>query len=99
MHTKEIAQITDPELRLLVQAVNNILTETISYTSDIEARTEQLQDLGLHFEDATHIAYSEAANCDVFLTTDDRLERRGKLIASKIKVRILNPTAYVMEVR
>jgi len=97
MHTVEIGQIRSPERRLLVELLSNALTEKVAETEDVTARAAELEGMGFHTEDARHLAFAEAAQCDMFLTTDDRLERRANRLTGSLHIRVINPTTFVME--
>jgi len=97
MHTVEIREISDPERRFLVELLAQAMTEEVEETAAIPTRAAELESLGFHHEDARHLAFAEGALCDVFLTTDDRLERRAKRLSKIIHTRVVNPTAFVME--
>lgn len=47
--------------------------------------------------DALHLAFAEASDATVFLTTDDRLLRKAISYAGDIKVRVSNPVTWLME--
>ena len=64
--------------------------------SEIEiARGRDLEKLGFKRLDALHLACAESGNADVFLTTDDRLLRRGKRLSSKLHVQVENPYEWL----
>ena len=46
--------------------------------------------------DSLHIAIAENVNADVLLTTDDKLEKMASRL--DLKVRVLNPLKFVLEV-
>ncbi len=97
MHADEISNILNPERRYLVELLAKTLAENITNGEKVASRANELEAMGFHPENAQHLAFAEAAHCDVFLTTDDRLERRAIRLASNLEVRILNPTAFVMQ--
>jgi predicted nucleic acid-binding protein len=47
---------------------------------------------GLHAKDAAHLSCAIAANCDYFLTTDDRLLKH-----KDERIKIINPTEFIKE--
>ena len=53
--------------------------------------------LGFTLYDALHLAFAEASDATVFLTTDDRLLRKAISYAGNIKVRVSNPVTWLME--
>lgn len=60
----------------------------------IRARANALEKNGLGAIDALHIAASESAGCDYFLTCDDRLLKKHKLFT----VKAMNPVDFVQKV-
>jgi predicted nucleic acid-binding protein len=62
-------------------------------------RGEALEAVGFTDFDALHLACAERAKVDVFLTTDDRLLKRAKRLASQLHVRVENPATWIAERR
>lgn len=60
----------------------------------IRARANALEKNGLGAIDALHLAASESAGCDYFLTCDDRLLKKHKLFT----VKAMNPVDFVQKV-
>jgi len=67
-------------------------------TTAVETRAEALISIGFKFYDALHIAFAEAANVDVMLTTDDRLLRRALKYKSNLRVTVVNPVTWFMNI-
>ena len=65
-----------------------------SQRSVIESKAQKLVPFLINGNDALHVATAEAAQCDFFLTTDDRLQKRCQRAAaqSAITIQVLNPT-------
>jgi predicted nucleic acid-binding protein len=57
-------------------------------------RAEKLMELSFKFHDALHLAFAEARDADVFLTTDDRLLRKAKKYQSILNLEVENPTIW-----
>lgn len=70
----------------------------ISITEQVKSRGRELAALGFKAYDASHIACAEAANTDVFLTTDDRMLRLAARHRGMLQVRVENPLRWVQEV-
>lgn len=68
----------------------------ISSRPEIEQRAEYLMTLSFKFHDALHLAFAEAGDADVFLTTDDRLLRKAKQNSNVIKVGVENPAIWLI---
>lgn len=60
----------------------------------IRRRAEMLEKHGLKAIDALHVACAEAADADYFLTCDDRLLRKQRLIS----VKSMNPLDFIQRV-
>ncbi len=61
-------------------------------------RANELENLGFKSFDAMHIACSESARADVFLTTDDKLLKKSKRERDNINVQIANPLSWLTEI-
>ena len=60
-------------------------------------RAGKLCALGLQEYDAFHIAAAERGQCDVFLTTDDRLIAKSRKLGKQIKIAVSNPVDWLLE--
>ena len=93
----EVQQCPD----LLRQQVAAKLASAASVSLTIERqhynRAEELVRIGFGQFDALHIASAESADCDVLLSTDDRLLKRAARNAKALKVRVANPLAWLLE--
>ncbi len=54
--------------------------------------------LNFKFQDALHLAFAEAGDADIFLTTDDRLLRKAKQYKDNLKIEVENPTIWLMNI-
>jgi predicted nucleic acid-binding protein len=90
----EVEQIPDPVRRSRVQALMMMIAYTVLLEQDEITRTEQLQQLGFHPEDAQHLACAEKAQVDVFLTTDRRLLNRALHLSHDLNVHVQNPKVW-----
>jgi len=52
---------------------------------------------GVGAMDAWHLALAERWNCEVLLTTDDRLLRRARALHPPLALRVLNPVEWIAE--
>lgn len=64
----------------------------------VKKRAASLVKLGFKPFDAAHIASAEAANADVFLTTDDRLIRNAQRHSDSFTVSIQNPVYWLIAI-
>jgi len=93
----EVSQIVDHERRYRILALMEYVDETIPISASITERTIELENLGFRTYDAMHIAFAEANNVEVFLTTDDRLLRLAMRLASKVFIAVKNPLLWLSE--
>ena len=93
----EISEIRDEDKKMKVQNIYHIVHEECSITESVKARSAEIMALSkIQLLDSLHIAASESANADVLLTTDDKLEKIAKKL--DLKVRVLNPLKFILEV-
>ncbi len=69
---------------------------SIAFSNTIRQRAVELKQFNLKDMDALHLAYAESENTDYFITTDKLLINASKRVDVKIKV--INPVEFVMEV-
>jgi hypothetical protein len=91
----EIEAIPDPLQRELIREPLRYATGMVAESSPL--RAEELERLGFRRADAIHLACAESGGCELFLSTDDRLVRRGQRLAGALGLRVVNPSAFVME--
>ena len=94
----EVDQIPDSERHRRVQALLGFVE--VEQTTDANAtqRAQEFQALGFKAVDALHIACAEESNCDVLLTTDDRMLRTATRNSDQLHVRVENPIDWLREV-
>ncbi len=92
----EVIQNPDAEgvrrVNLLLQSAHR---EVVFDTAE-QSRATELEALGFHAFDAMHLACAESAQVDYFLTTDDKLLRRARRFARKLKIKVENPINYLL---
>lgn len=94
----EVARHSDAFKREIIYSSLKISQDYLESTDAIEARAEELMQLSFKFYDALHLAFAEAGNVDVFLTTDDRLLRKAKQHQDSIWVNVENPIIWLISV-
>lgn len=94
----EIGHMPDRERKAQSNLLNRYAKRYVSVGKMQENRARELIELGFQAVDALHLACAESGNADIFLTTDDRLLRRAKDSANKLKVRVVNPLTWMAEV-
>ena len=94
----EISLGIDAERQRKVTALAALAFNKVMVDDKIKQRAEEITRIGFKPFDALHIACAEAAQADVFLTTDDRLLSKAKKNQGKINVIVENPVSWLMEV-
>ena len=93
----EMNQMRDEDKKQKVRNLYRIIHEEIPYTKEVKARSSEIMELSkIRSFDSLHIAIAESVNADILLTTDDKLEKMA--IHLDLKVRVLNPLKFVLEV-
>jgi len=94
----EIEQIHDSEKKDKVKNFyNQVITEKIKYSTAILKRVQELSEqTNIRTLDRFHLASAENANVDILLTTDTKFEKAVTKLNLKLKV--INPLKYLMEV-
>ena len=80
-------------LRAMLPADDGI----ISLDDAIFQRAEECQLLGFKPADATHVAAAEVLGADVLLSCDDRMCRAAVRASVGLRVRVMNPLAWLEE--
>lgn len=83
--------------KYLTELALGIETKITLLESDI-IRANELENLGFKSFDAMHIACSESANADVFLTTDNKLLKKAERESDNLNIRIANPLSWLTEI-
>ncbi len=93
----ELNQIKDPvKMQNVLDLYQESIKLQIDETDEINNRSKEIMTLSnIHFLDSLQIAYAEAGNADVMLTTDYKLEKMASHL--QLKVRIINPVRFVLE--
>lgn len=94
--TLELSAHPEPEIREQLVSWAGRSREFASTVAPVRERADELAGQGLTPIDAVHVAFAEAARCDLFLTCDDALTRRAKRLG--LSVRVVSPIEYVLEV-
>ncbi|MBD2189829.1 type II toxin-antitoxin system VapC family toxin [Pseudanabaena mucicola] len=93
----ELQKIPSVEGREQIFAFLGAAKTFVETNENIEHRAENFCKLGFTLYDALHLAFAEASEATVFLTTDDRLLRKAISYADDIKVKVFNPVTWLME--
>ena len=93
----EVDRTRDFERRRRLQLLMEPIQRKILLSEAELERAQTLEGLGFDSFDALHVACAESGGADVFLTTDDRLLRASVRMAEALRIRVLNPLAWVQE--
>jgi predicted nucleic acid-binding protein len=94
----EVSQHPDSSKQEQVNSILSVASIYIQSSENIELRAEELMKLNFKFQDALHLAFAEAGEADIFLTTDDRLLRKAKQYKNTLKIEVENPTIWLMNI-
>ena len=81
----------------IIDVYNSIEAKYIKTDEKIFKRAEELKKYNIKDKDALHIAYAELGNLDYFITVDKLLINALKRV-SDLKIKIINPIDFIMEV-
>ena len=73
-------------------------TITINIDSEIDFRSQQLENLGFGLYDSFHIVCAEVAQVDILLSTDDRLLKNALRHQGVLKIAVDNPVTWLMKI-
>lgn len=68
----------------------------IEYSEEIKNRSIQLKKYNIKDMDALHLAFAESEKVDYFITTDKLLINASK--RADLKIKVINPIEFIMEV-
>lgn len=91
----EIEQTPDPDRRQRVKDLMSSVQKVIEVDQTILDRAQELGKLGFQSFDALHLACAEKGEADVFLTTDDKLQRRATRYAKHLSIAVGSPLDWV----
>jgi len=90
--------IRDPEIDRAGVSVSllRFADERIQVDARVSRLAQDLEARGIAAMDAVHLAAAELGTCDVFMTADDRLIRRAAELNPPLKIRVMNPTRWIV---
>ncbi len=91
---EEVRRIPSLKLRLEVEALLSLATQTVDVEDNIADRAAEFRAAGYGVFDALHLATAEAANADVMLSTDDRLIRKASRGDAAPRIAVENPLSW-----
>lgn len=92
----ELAKMRNLEKKEWILSLLELATQTQTINESIDLRGQQLENLGFGLFDAVHLACAEAAQADVFLSTDDRLLRTAIRYRESLRVEVSNPVVWLI---
>jgi predicted nucleic acid-binding protein len=94
----ELEQTVDVERRERLLLLAGQSHQVVEVTEKILKRAEKLEPSGFDSYDAIHLAAAEQANEDVFLTTDDNIQKVSNRIKEVFSFKVENPVKWLEEV-
>ncbi len=93
----EMNRMQDENKKQKVLDLYRVAGMHISYTERIKERSAEIMSVSkIRAFDSLHIASAEQAKADVFLTTDDKLEKMAEKL--ELETRVVNPLRFAWEV-
>ena len=93
----EMNRMQDENKKQKVLDLYRVAGMRIPYTERIKKRSAEIMSVSkIRTFDSLHIASAEQANADVFLTTDDKLEKMAENL--ELGTRVVNPLRFAWEV-
>ena len=93
----EIDRAPDADQRSRLKRISSFVRDIVMIGQKELDRAGELEQLGFSGFDAVHLACAESGGADIFLSTDDRLLKRAKRHAKKIRVKVANPLDWLKE--
>lgn len=94
--TVELGRMNNLEKKERILSLLDLATLNQVINEDIDSRSQQLEGLGFGLFDAFHLASAEAAEADIFLSTDDRLLKTASRNIDTLKVDVGNPVVWLI---
>lgn len=87
----------EEDQRLRTKKVTGFIKQVVEIKQKELERAREIEKSGFGGFDAVHLACAESGKADVFLTTDDRLLKKAKRHAKRIRVKVMNPLDWLKE--
>lgn len=94
----ELEQIGDIERRKRTLFLAEQCHQIIEANEKVVSRAEELESMGFDGYDALHLASAEIAKVDIFLTTDDSLQKLANRNKKQFPFTVVNPVQWLEEV-
>ena len=92
----ELEKMKNLEKKSSILKLLELVTIQQNIDGVIVARSRELERFGFGLYDSFHLACAEAANADIFLSTDDRLLKNAVRHESQLAVTVNNPVIWLM---
>ena len=93
----EISKIKSDTKRRQVEDLYDAMDlSQIAYSHKIKQRALELKQYNIKDMDSLHLAFAESKDIDYFITTDKLLINASK--RANLKVKVINPVEFIMEV-
>ena len=93
----EMKRMQDENKKRKVLCLYRVVGMHIPYTEGIKKRSAEIISVSkIRAFDSLHIASAEDVRADVFLTTDDKLEKMAEKL--ELRTRVVNPLRFAWEV-
>ena len=93
----EVRRNPDEEHRSIVLSMLRFADERLNVDEASTSLARSLARQGIGAMDALHLALAETSDCDVLLTTDDDFLRRAGGVQPPLRIRVVNPARWVLE--
>jgi predicted nucleic acid-binding protein len=94
----ELEQIGDIERRERTLFLAKQCHQVVEVNEKVLNRAEELQSIGFDSYDAIHLASAEIAKVDIFLTSDDDLQKLANRNKKQFSFTVINPVQWLEEV-
>ena len=94
----EIDRSPDADQRSRMKRIAGFIGQVVAIEKKELNRASEIEKLGFGGFDAVHLACAESGKADLFLSTDDRLLKRAKRFAKKLRVKVANPLDWLKDV-
>jgi len=93
----ELEKMRNMEKKEGILKIIELATIRQEIDENIDRRSQELENLGFGLYDSFHLACAEAAQADIFLSTDDRLLKNALRHQDNLKVGVSNPTMWLIK--
>ncbi len=80
----------------VLEVLNKLNLTSIEFSDEIIRRAHEIRKYNIKDMDSLHIAYAESLHIDYFITTDRLLINASN--RTNLKVKVINPINFIMEV-